>query len=339
MPKLCVPNLASLAGRHPRCLEAAIRIDRVPAWVWLLAQALALWPAWLWMARRWADGSDDPLGLLALAALAVLVWQQRRALRAAPSLTCLATASVLTLCAAVARTGLHLGPFDLPAWPPLLSTLLSVLALASALLAFLQRPRSDAPRGAVGAAALPVLGLAVLALPLLSSLQFYAGYPLRVLTAALSRCLLMPFFSVTREGASLWVDGRWVIVDAPCSGVQMVWLGYFTACITALFMARCSSRGFVARLPLVGAWVLIGNVVRNACLVAAEGAGRPLPAWGHEALGLLVLALVCGSIVASIARAPRRLAGAEVAGGLPALVVVPAGLHTASGGRHVDTLA
>ena len=40
----------------------------------------------------------------------------------------------------------------------------------------------------IGSVLLIVL-LAVLALPLLSSLQFYAGYPLRVLTAELSQWL------------------------------------------------------------------------------------------------------------------------------------------------------
>ena len=38
------------------------------------------------------------------------------------------------------------------------------------------------------------------------------------------RWLLAPGFNVVREGSSLLVDGQMVIVDAPCSGVQMVWL-------------------------------------------------------------------------------------------------------------------
>ena len=274
--------------RNPQFVHWGIAIDRLPAWGWLVLQTLALLPAWVWMARRQADGSDDPLGLLALAVLAALVAVHRKALRASPALAWLGAALLLTLAATVLRASL----------PPLLTSLLAVLALASGLLAFLPRH----------VAATPVLGLAVLALPLLSSLQFYAGYPLRVLTAEASRWLLMPAFAVWREGSTLLVDGRLIIVDAPCSGVQMVWLGYFTACATALW-ARHADRTVLARLPLVGLTVLAGNIVRNSLLVAAEGAGQPLPAWGHEALGLAVLAAVCGAIALLMQQpAPTRRA-------------------------------
>lgn len=279
--------------RNPQFVRWGIAVDRLPAEGWLVLQALALLPAWAWMARRLADGSDDPLGLLALAGLAWLVAAHRRYLRASPALPWLGAALLLTLAATLSRASL----------PPLLGSLLAVLALAAGLLAFLPRQ----------VAAAPVLGLAVLALPLLSSLQFYAGYPLRVLTAEASRWLLAPAFTVAREGSTLLVDGRLVIVDAPCSGVQMVWLGYFTACAVALW-ARQRDRTVLARLPGVGLAVLAGNIVRNSLLVAAEGAGQPLPAWGHEALGLAVLAAVCGAIALLMQRpAPflRRPQGAQ----------------------------
>ena len=276
-------SLASLAQTHPRVVDWSIRLDRAPAAGWLALQATALTPTWLWMAARLRDGSDDPLGLLALAALALLVWQCRRDLRASPRLGWLALAAIGTVAATLLRTS----------WPPLAASLLAVLALACGLMAFLPRR----------VAAAPVAGLAVLALPLLSSLQFYAGYPLRVVTAEASRWLLAPAFEVAREGTTLLVDGRMVIVDAPCSGVQMVWLGYFTACAVALWAGR-SDRTFLARLPVVGLPVLAGNVLRNSVLVAFEGAGQPMAPWAHNSFGLAVLALVCGGI--AWAMAPRR---------------------------------
>ena len=311
-------TLASLALRQPRTVAWGIRIDRVPATGWLALQAAALAPTGVWMARRLQDGSDDPLGLLALAALAALVVSLRRQLRAAPRLGWLALALLGTVAATVLRTGA--GP--LPALPPLAASLLAVLALACGLLAFVPRR----------IAALPVVGLAVLALPLLSSLQFYAGYPLRVVTAEASRWLLAPAFRMAREGSSLLVDDRLVIVDAPCSGVQMVWLGYFSACAVALWTGR-GDRSFVARLPVVGLLVLAGNIVRNSLLIGFEGAGMALAPWAHDALGLALLAVVCTGIAWAMAW-ERRAVPAPV----PATTDI-AGLITTEGGRHVHTAA
>ncbi|MDP9893637.1 exosortase/archaeosortase family protein [Variovorax boronicumulans] len=307
-------SLATLAHRHPRIVDWGIHIDRTPAAGWLGLQFAALAPTWAWMVQRMRDGSDDPLGLVALVALAALAWQCRRELRASPRLGWLALAGVGTVLATVLRSGLGV----VPALPPLAAGLVAVLALACGLLAFLPRR----------VAALPVTGLAVLALPLLSSLQFYAGYPLRVVTAEASRWLLAPGFDVAREGTSLMVDGRLVIVDAPCSGVQMVWLGYFTACAVALW-ARRSDKAFLRRLPMVGVLVLAGNVVRNSVLIAFEGAGHALAPWAHNALGLVVLAAVCGCI--------GRLMVPARAMPEPADHPVP-GLITTQGARHVDTV-
>ena len=275
-------TLSALAQRHPRLFDELIRIDRIPAFGWLALQAAALAPTWWWMGRRLVDGSDDPMGVLALSALAVLVWQVRRELRCAPRLGWLALAGAGTVVATLMRTGF--GP--LHALPPLLASLIALLALAASLVALMPRR----------VAAAPVLGLAVLALPILSSMQFYAGYPLRVITAEASRWMLSPFFTeVQREAASLLVDGHLVIVDAPCSGVQMAWCGYFVACVVALWVGR-SNRGFLTRLPWVGLVVLGANVLRNSVLVAFEGAGLPLGDAWHQAIGLAVLAAACVEI-------------------------------------------
>ena len=290
--------------RRPHLQTWSMRLDRVPALAWVALQTAALWPTWRWMAARLQDGSDDPLGWLALAALAALVLALRRDLRTAPRLPWLAAALAGTLAATALRG----------AAPALLVSLIAVLAWAAGLLAFLPATRRGAmrvqggvlwpaPRLAVGR--LPVLGLAVLALPLIASLQFYGGYPLRVLTAEASRWLLAPWFAVVREGSSLSVNGVLVIVDAPCSGVQMAWAGYFTACAVALWAGR-SDRAFALRLPLVGAAVLVGNVLRNSVLVALQASGHGALPGVHEGVGLAALAAVCGVIAMGMAarRAP-----------------------------------
>jgi exosortase/archaeosortase family protein len=269
----------------PRLVRFGIAIDTAPEWRWLALLAAALWPTWWWMAQRMVDGSDDPLGVLALAALGAVLWQHRLRLRAAPRLGF----QVVALAGAVLTTALH------NQLPDLLVALIGMLALAAGLIAFLPTRVATAP----------VLGLSVLSLPLLASLQFYAGFPLRVVTAEASRWLLSLTHSVERSGASLVVDGQLIIVDAPCSGVQMAWLGYFTACAVALAAGR-DDRSFVVRLPVVGLLVLMGNVLRNTVLVALQVWGHPLPGWGHDAIGLVVLGAVCAGIAWAMGTSLKR---------------------------------
>ena len=55
------------------------------------------------------------------------------------------------------------------------------------------------------------------------------------------------------------------------------------------------------RLPVVSGLVLLGNVLRNTVLVALQASGVHLPAWGHDAIGLLVLGAVCAGIAWAMA--------------------------------------
>jgi len=244
---------------------------------WLALHALALWPHGVYLVQRALDGSDDPLGAVALCAAAVLVASLRARLRPSPRIAWLVAAAALAL----AANG---------AWwvgvPALACALLAALSLACALLAWWPHERPKAP----------LLGLVVLALPWLATLQFYLGWPLRVLTAQLSAwALQLAGFVAARSGASMIVGGRLVIVDAPCSGVQMAWFAYFTACVCASVLG-VADRAFVRRVPLVGLVVLVGNVVRNSVLVALESRPAGLAPLWHEAIGLVALALVCGGV-------------------------------------------
>lgn len=268
---------AALLGARPVTPVIACRPIHLSPLAWLGLQAIALWPHGLWIARRVQDGSDEPLGLAALAALALWLARQAGALRVVPQPAALAAAIGLTLLANLA----------LWAVPPLAAALLAALALAAALLAWLP---AQAPRAA------PV-GLVLLALPWIASLQYYAGYPLRVVTAeASARLLTLAGVAAERSGSTMTVDGALVIVDAPCSGVQMAWLAYFCAAAVAAFTGR-RDRAFLARLPLVGLLVLAGNVARNTWLVVLEARPQGLAAASHEAIGLVLLGLVCAAVL------------------------------------------
>jgi exosortase/archaeosortase family protein len=252
----------------------------------MLLQLIALWPHAVWMWRRLQDGSDEPLGPLALLTLGLLLISWRRRLREAPQPGWLAAGAFLTLAGAGATLVLS----------PLPAALLGMLGFAAGVAAWLP----------IGAARLPFAGLAVLSLPLLASLQFYVGYPLRVVAAVLAGGLLrVAGIAAERSGAALQVDGRLVLVDAPCSGVQMAWLAYFTAFATAA-LAGMDDRRLLRRLPCVGALVIAANALRNAVLVGLEA--RPTGLWPplHEAIGALVLAGLCAAILAVMRQGVRH---------------------------------
>jgi exosortase/archaeosortase family protein len=249
---------------------------------WLTLQSLALWPHGLWMARRVQDGSDDPLGLAAAAALLMLIALRAASLRVAPQTGWLAAGVLLGIGANAALWWL----------PPLACALLAALSLAAALMAWLP---AGGPR-------LPLAGLVVLTLPWIASLQYYGGYPLRVLTAQLSAWLLQGAgIAAERSGTAMLVRGQLVIVDAPCSGVQMAWMAWFCACAVAALAARRDG-DFLRRLPGVGVIVLIGNVMRNTVLVALESRPQGLSESLHEGIGLIALALVCSAVIVLMRR-------------------------------------
>jgi exosortase/archaeosortase family protein len=257
----------------------------VTAPAWLALHALALWPHALWAAHRVADGSDDPLGLAALAVLLSWLWLTRESLRATPRLAWLGAAAALTVASTAA----------LFAAPPLAAALLAALAISAHVCAWLPDDNSRSPRAALA-------GLTLLALPLIASLQFYAGYPLRVFTAQFSAWLLQAVgIAAERSGTAMTVNGQLVIVDAPCSGVQLAWLAYFAACSVALFTRR-GDGAFLRRLPLISLLVLAGNVLRNTTLLALEARPQSLAPWAHEAVGIVWLMVVVGLAVRLMAQ-------------------------------------
>jgi exosortase/archaeosortase family protein len=253
---------------------------------WLALQAAALWPHGAWVAARVRDGSDEPLGLAALAVLLMLLALRAHTLRVAPHTGWLAAGVALTLAANAA----------LLVAPPLACALLAALALAAALMAWLP---SVAPRASLA-------GLVMLALPWIASLQYYGGYPLRVLTAQASAWLLQfAGIAAERSGAAMLVQGRLVIVDAPCSGVQMAWMAWFCACAVAAIVGLRDA-AFLKRAAWVGLIVLAGNVLRNTVLVALEARPQGLASALHEGIGLVVLALVCAGVIGLMVKGERH---------------------------------
>lgn len=255
--------------------------------IWLLATLAALWPVWKWSGARFLDGSDEPWGIVAIVALCVLLWRERSSFSAAPRPYWLLAASVLT-CGAIVSA---------PWLPPLLRGVLASFAVTSVLMA-VRRPGHPMP---------PYLMLTLLSLPILSSLQFYLGYPLRVITAEASAFLLSAAgLETARSGSALVVDGALVMVDAPCAGIHMAWAAYFTASVAGAWL-RLPALTFVLRLSSVSLVVIAMNVLRNTALVALET--RPAgigDAW-HEAIGLIAFVVVCAAALLRMGKGANRV--------------------------------
>jgi exosortase/archaeosortase family protein len=235
----------------------------------------ALWPHLAWMAQRLTDGSDEPWGILALGTVLVLVLRDR-AQFAAPSPRALVASGTLAVLSAAALGWL----------PALLAAALAMLALAVFLSAAL--PRRPAA---------PMVTLLLLALPLIASLQFYLGFPLRVATAhAAAPLLALLGIEATPAGAALVFRGSTVLIDAPCAGIGMLWVGSYTAALLS-YLNGASARRTVSNGLGAAAIVFAANVLRNVALFFVEAGLIAAPPAAHDAVGLAAFALAVVPIV------------------------------------------
>jgi exosortase len=248
--------------RHPALLVAV--------------HAACFWPVWRWYFQRLNDGSDEPWAIAALVAAVFMSWPAR-GFRLDARDPLLAIAAVLTLMYAVLA----------PVAPPLVRAIPAMAALACCWVSVTgSRHRLPA-----------IVGLLLLSIPVISSLQFYAGYPLRIVTAAGATEMLNLFgFEVARVGTSMSVDGRTVLVDAPCSGVRMLWTGSVLCCVLAA-IRDARWRSTVTALLLVVPVVLFVNGVRAALLFLLETRTTPPPSVAHSLVGVATFVLAAGLLM------------------------------------------
>jgi exosortase len=245
----------------------------------IAAHALAVWPVWRWYLARTTDGSDEPWGIAALLAALVLTWPHDRRLRLDERDPLLVAAVALTLLYAI------LVPFA----PPLVRAAIAMAALACSWVSI-----TDARRKA------PVIvALFVLSVPVIASMQFYAGYPLRTVTTALATGLLNVFgMGVEHAGTTMTWQGKSVLVDAPCSGVRMLWAGAFLACLLAAQRPSISWRGLAMVLMAVLPIALVANGIRAALLFILETRATPPSEMLHSSVGVATFILAGVSLLA-----------------------------------------
>lgn len=247
----------------------------LPRWVVLLGLAAVFWPLLPWWVGRTADSSDGSWNLLALGAmLALTPWKAFR--------EPVGEKAMIRLCALLALVLPFLAGGNLP---PLVKGL-----AAAGMLALLWHDCGATPA---------VCLFPFLSLPLLATADFYLGYPLRLLVAEGSGALLrIAGWPVGVSGVGLAWDGRQVLVDAPCSGLKMLWFGGWMTLVAAGLCQLGPTA--LLRLGLAALFLLVGlNVLRATVLFFPESGLWSLPEWGHEAIGGFFFFLAGGLILAA----------------------------------------
>jgi exosortase/archaeosortase family protein len=242
--------------------EPALRLPRVhPAILQLLALSPVLW----WFGKRLNDGSDEPLGLLTLGLVCVLAWRERKSLHAAPQARVIGAMLVL-----LSVLGIH-------GLPPMLRAALAVAGMATW--------HGWYRRGGL-------MGLLLLSLPVMASMQFFIGYPLRLVAAeGAVRLLELGSLVVARSGTQIELGGKVIGVDPACSGVRMLWHALAAAMALAA-IHRLSWRATIVAGFLAILLVIPANTIRAALLAVKEIGHLPEDFLGHGVIGLAGFSVV-----------------------------------------------
>lgn len=251
----------------------------------LLAVAAACWSAWSELAARLPEVSDAlPLALVVAALAAPCL----RAPALLGSTSRVATAPLVIL--------LSIYSLAVIGAPPLLRIAPAVLAVCYCLHAASQE---GAPRASF-------YGLVLLALPVLPSLEFYTAYPVRLAAIEATAALLrMNGIAVGVEGLALRFGEQLIQFDAPCSGVRMLWVGWFLASALA-HLYRLTWWRYLAALAIATALAIGGNIVRASSLFYLEAKLLPFAEapWMHEAVGTVAFGMT--ALLVFLAVRPRR---------------------------------
>jgi exosortase/archaeosortase family protein len=247
----------------------------------VLIQLVAFWSVWEWYFVRLIASPEARWGLLALGTfLLYLVLHNQKTEKISNSLL---LPALLTLLYAISYTTL----------PPLLRAAIAMMAIGSTL--------SILRLGKIGP--LGIWGILLLALPIIPTLQFYLGYPLRLLIASVAAPLIrLSGFAVIQEGVYLNWYNSLILIDAPCSGIKMLWAGFYLTFTLAAFYGLNPVRTITVSL-LAFLIILLGNLFRSVALFYVEIGIVELPTYAHTGIGLLMFVFVAVSIVWCVQKA------------------------------------
>jgi len=106
-------------------------------------------------------------------------------------------------------------------------------------------------------------------------------------------------FAVVPEGTCLNWAGKLIWIDAPCSGIKMLWVGLFLTFVV-LCLYELPLWKTLLLLPLVGVVIIAANVFRAVALFYLEAGVLNMPSWGHEYAGVIAFVLEAAGIIAIV---------------------------------------
>ncbi|MBM3290922.1 MAG: exosortase/archaeosortase family protein, partial [Candidatus Hydrogenedentes bacterium] len=271
---------------HPRhAAQTAIGI------AWVAGSFVAVWAAIPEVADRWFKAWGSPIGawMFLFAAGAWLYLQLapgRGAIRIAPAAGWTLAATVMAA-AYVVTWGTA---------PQLVRCQLAAAVVGCTMLAALG-PKER--RGAWG-----ILLLMLLCVHVATSLDFFIGFPLRLVSSELAAAMLGP--SVWASGTALSDGSAMYFVDAPCSGVKMLSASLGLGAGLAV-LYRLRPMRTIALVPVAFALAIVGNAHRAATLFITHASpDDPV----HGFIGVIVFA-ECAAVLWLAAEWLKRARWAE----------------------------
>lgn len=250
----------------------------------LLMPIVGYWHAWQWYFNRISASLEEAIGLFAIfvfiALWAVRFVSQRKVI------------------------------FKFPLWPIAflltlysLSFLLPIPSIVRAALAFLTIFMVIYWASFGKQPPVSFWALIAISLPVVPSLQFYLGYPARLISASLTVPLLqLNGIPVSRSGTNLVWQDQLLQFDAPCSGVTMLWAGLLMTLFVSMVYQFSLLKTAMA-IVIACVFVLIGNVLRASSLFYLEtGAISFEEPWMHEGIGVAAFLLIAAGILMTLTK-------------------------------------
>ncbi len=209
---------------------------------------IAIFPVWNWLFVRYADSSDESFGWLALIFILVKLFKTKS--EELYKTTDYVFVSMLLLAYVVCYHQI----------PMLGRAMLAFSALAVLISRKIYNTSFN----------LSVWGLLMLALPINATLQFYIGFPLRLLSSKIAGTLLrLSGINISVSGGVIQFGELAVSVDAPCSGVKMLYVTALLVCLISVY----NNLSFVKTILLSVSGLLIlivANSLRATWLFFSE---------------------------------------------------------------------